>query len=67
MALLGPDDTYREILEMAVGLEKDSVVFYVAIKDSVPESLGEANIDQIIQEEMAHIVLLSRVLSSLEQ
>jgi rubrerythrin len=66
-ALLSPENTNRDILEMAIGLEKDSVVFYVAIKDAVPESLGEANIDKIIQEEMAHIALLSRVLSSLEQ
>lgn len=66
-ALLSPETTCADILEMAVGLEKDSVVFYVAIKDAVPESLGEANIDKIIQEEMSHIVLLSRVLSSLEQ
>lgn len=65
--LLSPDNTQGDILEMAIGLEKDSVVFYVAIKDAVPESLGEANIDKIIQEEMSHIVLLSRVLSSLEQ
>ena len=66
-ALLSPENSHRDILEMAIGLEKDSVVFYVAIKDAVPESLGEANIDKIIQEEMAHIALLSRVLSSLEQ
>ena len=67
IALLGPEDTHREILEMAIGLEKDSVVFYVAIKDAVPESLGEDKIDRIIQEEMAHILLLSRTLSSLDK
>jgi rubrerythrin len=64
-ALLGPEKSERDILETAIGLEKDSVVFYVAIKDAVPESLGEDKIDWIIQEEMAHIVLLSKTLSSL--
>jgi rubrerythrin len=66
-ALLGPGKTQRGILETAIGLEKDSVVFYVAIKDAVPEALGEDKIDWIIQEEMAHIVLLSRTLSSLDE
>ena len=66
-ALFGPEDSERDILETAVGLEKDSVVFYVAIRDAVPEALGEDKINRIIQEEMAHIVLLSRTLSSLNQ
>ncbi len=64
-ALLSPENAECDILEMAIGLEKDSVVFYVAIRDAVPEALGEDKISQIIQEEMAHIVLLSRTLSSL--
>ena len=66
-ALFGPEDSERDILETAIGLEKDSVVFYVAIRDAVPEALGEDKINRIIQEEMAHIVLLSRTLSSLDQ
>ena len=66
-ALFGPESTERDILETAIGLEKDSVVFYVAIRDAVPEALGEDKINQIIQEEMAHIVLLSRTLASLDQ
>jgi rubrerythrin len=66
-ALLGSKDSIRDILEVAIGLEKDSVVFYVAIREAVPESLGEDKIDRIIKEEMAHIVLLSRTLSSLNR
>lgn len=67
LARLGPQASIRDILELAVDMEKDSVVFYVAIKDAVPESLGEANIERIIQEEMDHIVLLSKTLSSLDE
>ena len=66
-ALLSPENSERDVLEMAIGLEKDSVVFYVAIRDAVPAMLGEDKINQIIQEEMAHIVLLSRTLSSLSR
>ena len=65
-ALFSQEDSERDILETAIGLEKDSVVFYVAIRDAVPEALGEDKIKRIIEEEMAHIVLLSRTLSSLD-
>ena len=65
VALLDQQDSIRGILELAIGLEKDSVIFYVAIKDSVPESLGKDEIEKIIKEEMDHIVLLSGIRSSL--
>ena len=65
VALLGQQDSIRGILELAIGLEKDSVVFYVAIKEAVPESLGKDKIEKIIKEEMDHIILLSGILSSL--
>jgi rubrerythrin len=53
-------------LRIAIGLEKDSVVFYVAIRDAVPQSLGKEKVEGIIKEEMDHIILLSRMLSSLD-
>ena len=65
VALLDQRESVQGILELAIGLEKDSVVFYVAIKDAVPESLGKNRIDTIIKEEMDHIILLSGILSSM--
>jgi rubrerythrin len=65
VALLGRQETVEGILELAIDLEKDSVVFYVAIRDAVPESLGKHKVEKIIKEEMDHIILLSEVLSSL--
>ena len=65
LALLGPQESVQGILELAIGMEKDSVLFYVAIRDSVPESLGKDRIEKIIKEEMDHIILLSGILSSL--
>jgi len=67
VALLGQRESVKGILELAIEMEKDSVVFYVAIKDAVPESLGKDRIDKIIKEEMDHIILLSGILSSLER
>lgn len=48
-------DIYRK----AIDLEKDSIIFYLGIRELVPEELGNAQMDDIIHEEMGHIVLLS--------
>jgi len=53
------DETMADILDIAIGLEKDSVVFYLGIKEMVPENLGKAKVEIIIKEEMKHIRLLS--------
>jgi len=49
----------RAILKSAITAEKDSIVFYLGIKEAVDESLGQGRIDHIIKEEMGHIKLLS--------
>ena len=48
------------ILKAAILAEKDSIVFYLGMKDLVPEGLGQSRLDDIIKEEMSHIKLLSR-------
>jgi len=50
----------QAILKAAILAEKDSIVFYLGMKDLVPESLGQSRLDGIIKEEMSHINLLSR-------
>ena len=54
----------KEILKSAIEAEKDSIVFYLGMKDAVPEGLGKGKIDNIIKEEMGHIRLLSKELVS---
>ena len=49
----------RAILKSAITAEKDSIVFYLGMKEAVDESLGKGRIDHIIKEEMGHIKLLS--------
>jgi len=51
-----------EILKSAIEAEKDSIVFYLGMKEAVPASLGQDRIDSIIKEEMGHIRLLSKEL-----
>ena len=57
----------EEILKEAILAEKDSIVFYLGMKEMVPENLGETKIDAIIKEEMAHIKLLSGKLVALKK
>jgi rubrerythrin len=60
-------ETVEDILRTAIGLEKDSIVFYLGIKGMVPERLGRQRIDAIIDEEMGHIGILTRELASLKR
>jgi len=61
-----PGKSIEEVLKAAIDLEKDSIVFYVGIKESVPEKSGMDKIDNIIKEEMSHVTLLSNELKSLK-
>jgi rubrerythrin len=54
------------ILRDAITAEKDSIVFYLGMKELVPEKLGRRRLDQIIKEEMGHINLLSRELVAIK-
>jgi rubrerythrin len=52
----------KEILKAAITAEKDSIVFYLGMKDLVPGKLGSKRIDDIISEEMSHIQILGKEL-----
>ena len=57
----------KEILKEAILAEKDSIVFYLGMKDFVPEKFGKSRVEQIIKEEMGHIKLLSNHLTGLKE
>lgn len=62
------DVSSRELVyRAALGAEKDSIVFYLGMKDLIPGKGGKARIDGIIKEEMGHIETLSRALIRLKQ
>jgi rubrerythrin len=54
--------TLKEIYKTAITAEKDSIVFYLGMKEVVPTHLGKEKLDEIIKEEMNHITLLSKEL-----
>ncbi|HNT34582.1 MAG TPA: ferritin family protein [bacterium] len=61
------EETLQNILTTAIGLEKDSIVFYLGIKELVPAGLGRDKIDGIIKQEMGHVTILTKHLAALEQ
>jgi rubrerythrin len=58
-ARLSAGQAANEVLGIAIGLEKDSIVFYLGLKELVPERFGKERLDGIIQEEFGHISTLS--------
>ena len=58
------NETY--IIRKAVEKEKDSIVFYHGLKEFVPDGADKDKINEIIKEEMKHIVILDQVLSKAE-
>lgn len=60
---LAGNETAEDIFHMAIGREKDAVIFFLGMKDMVSENLGKSKIDGIIKEEMNHITILNRELA----
>jgi len=59
-------ETVEDILKMAIEAEKDSIVFYLGLKDFVPIKAGRDKVEEIIKEEQSHITLLSQKLAALK-
>jgi rubrerythrin len=59
-SLLAKCLTGRDILDLALGFEKDSVVFYSAMKKVVPPELAAQSIEALVEEELKHIALLTQ-------
>lgn len=63
--MLCENPTYKRILEVALGREKDAVVFYAGIRDMVPARLGRHKIEEIMMEEVHHVALIEKQLRTL--
>ena len=62
--LTGKEST-RELLEIALGAEKNSILYYVGLKPLVPDEAGKDKIEGIIMEEVRHAAELRRYLAAL--
>ena len=63
---LAGQETPEDVLKMAIGLEKDSIAFYVGLKESVSRRAGKDKVEAIIKEEIGHIATLSQKLGALK-
>ncbi|AEH50406.1 ferritin family protein [Pseudothermotoga thermarum] len=57
--------TVQDLLRIAIDLEKDSIIFYLGIKEFVPSELGKDKIDLIVKEEMGHVKILTDLMENL--
>lgn len=49
----------EEVLKEAISAEKESIVFYLGMKEMVPQEQGKHRLDNIIREEMGHIQVIT--------
>lgn len=55
-----------DVLKTAIEKEKDSITFYKGLKDFTPARDDKNKVDDIIEEEMRHIKILSQALKQRE-
>jgi len=64
--LLAEQNTAEDVLKTAIGIERDSIVFYVGLKEAVSRKAGKDKVEAIIKEEMGHIATLNQKLADLK-
>jgi rubrerythrin len=59
------NEKIQDILQIATNAEKDSIIFYVGLKDLVPARSGKNKVEAIIKEEMSHLTALNQSVAAL--
>ena len=60
------NESVKEIIEIALNAEKESVVFYYGLKSLVSAGTGRGKVEKIIMEELSHIRTLLQYLKDLD-
>lgn len=55
------------LAETAIGMEKDSIVFYLSLRQNCANGLEKDQVDMVIAEELRHVRLLSQFLEQLRK
>jgi len=58
------NETPKEIIEIALNSEKESIVFYFGLKELVPVRAGRDKVEAIILEELSHVTTLLKQLKA---
>lgn len=61
----GQVKSVSEVIRIAIDVEKDSIIFYLGLKEMVPQGLGRDKIELIVREEMSHVTILSDLLEKI--
>ena len=56
-------ETRQEVMQRAIAFEKDTIVFFASMKKVLTGAAEKAEIDQVIAEEVGHILSLTTQLS----
>ena len=59
------DKPIEELLKIAIGLERESILFYLGLRDLVPTTSGRDKVEGLLEEEMSHVALLRGRLAAL--
>jgi rubrerythrin len=57
-------ESFKEVLQIALNAEKDSVIFYFGLRSFITPKAGKDKLDAIIKEEINHITVLNQQLSA---
>jgi rubrerythrin len=63
--LLTGEESLEELLKFSIQREKDTIAFFMGMRELVPEELGSKKVRELILEEMGHIVLLNNKIKEL--
>jgi rubrerythrin len=55
----------EDMLKMAIGFEKDTIVYFLGLKEVVPDEDEKNQIDKLVKEEMKHVSILTKELMSM--
>ena len=62
--LLTGQETAVDIFKLAIGQEKDSIVFYLGLQEMMSEKVAKETTAQVIKEEMHHIAFLNKQIAT---
>ena len=63
--LVADTDTPEDILHLAISVERDSIAFYVGLKQFVSANAGRDKVEAIIKEEISHVAILNEQLEAM--
>ena len=58
-------ESIKEILNIALALEKQSILFYIGLVDFISHKHGKDKVNAVIQEEKKHVAQLGDILNSI--